>query len=78
MTMKLLGCNVTDFESSNLICATRRSRGLYLPGAEPQEPIRVQVRVRQYVDTVPEFRPLRADRPDLNRLPVGALLDCYV
>ncbi len=76
--MKLLGCNVTDFESSNLICGTHRSRGLRLPSAEPQEPIRVQVHVRRSADTLPEIRRSRTDAPELSRLPVGAILDCYV
>ncbi len=76
--MKLLGRDVTDFESSDLICGTYRSHGLYLPSAEPQEPIRVQVHVRRPEDTLPEIRRFRTDTPELSRLPVGAILDCYL
>ena len=76
--MKLLGCNVVDFEGPDSMRGTHRSRGLYLPGVEPQEPIRVQVRIRRYADTLPEIRRLRKDSPELSRLPVGAILDCYV
>lgn len=76
--MKLLGCNAADFESLESIRGTPGFRGAYLPGAEPQEPICVRVRIRRYADTPREIRRLCTDTPDLNRLPVGAILDCYV
>lgn len=45
---------------------------------EPQEPIRVRVRVRQYVDSALTTPQTCHERPDLGQLPVGSILDCYV
>ena len=45
---------------------------------QPGEPIHVRVRVRQYAEAVPEVRQARSDGPDLGRLPVGSVLDCYM
>ena len=78
MTMKLIGGNAVDFASLNSIRGTHRSCEPHLHGTEPQEPIPVQVRIRQYADTLPEVRRLRADSPNLGQLPVGAILDCYI
>ena len=76
--MKLIGCDAIDHENSDSIWETPGSCELYVPGAEPQEPIRVRVRIRWYADTPLEIRRIRTDTPDLSRLPVGAILDCYV
>lgn len=46
--------------------------------ASSEEPIHVRVRVRQYVDAVPEVRQARSVGPDLARLPIGSVLDCYL
>lgn len=45
--------------------------------ADPQEPIHVHVRVRECGDsTLGLWR--GSSRPDMGRMPVGTLLDCYV
>lgn len=45
---------------------------------EPQEPIHVRVRVREYGDFIKGTPQASSTRPDLSRMPVGILLDCYV
>jgi hypothetical protein len=45
---------------------------------EPQEPIHVRVRVREYGDFIKGTPQTSSTRPDLSRMPVGILLDCYV
>lgn len=63
-----------------LVHAAGRMDGCWGDGfrvVEPQEPIRVRVRVRQYGDSFPQVS-RRSKKPDLGQLPVGSLLDCYV
>lgn len=71
---------------SNLICSrpvdfslshpAGRMRGFHVD--EPQDPIHVRVRVRQYGDPIPGAAQARSDMPDLGRLPVGTVLDCFM
>jgi hypothetical protein len=70
--MKLIGCEVVDFNGLD------STYGSNTHGVQPQEPIHVQVRIRQYGDALPEIRRVRASSPNLGQLPVGATLDCYV
>jgi hypothetical protein len=76
--MKLIGCDATDLQG--LGCAPK----VYKPFApcagdtQPQEPIHVQVRIRQYAEALPELRRTLARRPNTGRLPVGTMLDCYL
>ncbi len=76
---------------SNLICCQSVDRDLLHPTdrmgrrygdssrvVEPQEPIHVRVRVRQYGDSFPQISHSRSEKPDFGQLPVGTLLDCYV
>ena len=76
--MKLLGCNAFDFRGLDSTSGPHRSYGSSTGGVQPQEPIHVQVRIRQYGDALPEIRRGRASGSNLGRLPVGATLDCYV
>jgi len=46
--------------------------------AGSREPIRVQVHVRDYADTASRVGPAYPGEPDLGRMPVGSLLDCYM
>lgn len=73
--MKLIGCNSTDFKGLDSAYVPHRS---FAPTAEPQEPIHVQVRVRTPADTLPEITRVHPSGPNLERLPVGVMLDCYV
>ena len=60
------------------VCQTRKC---HVPGARPiqsDEAIHVRVRVRQYAEAVPEVRQAGSGGPDLGRLPVGSVLDCYM
>lgn len=45
---------------------------------QPQEPVYVHVRIRQYVDPAPGSRAIPPGRPGFGRLPVGCALDCYL
>jgi len=45
---------------------------------EPQEPIHVRVRIRQYGAAVPGLGVIRPGKPDLGRMPIGSVLDCYL
>jgi hypothetical protein len=69
---KLIGCNTIDFPSSD------PTQGLHARGAQPDEPIPVRVRVRQYPDALPEVRQPGRGNLDFGRMPVGVILDCYV
>jgi hypothetical protein len=76
--MKQIVGNGIDFRSLN---CTSRVHGPSAPGVgdtQPREPIHVQVRVRQYADTLPELWRAGANSPNPGRLPVGTILDCYV
>jgi hypothetical protein len=54
-------------------------RGVSEPrSTQPEEPVYVHVRVRQYGGIVPQNRQACPNIPDLGRLPVGTSLDCYV
>ena len=76
---------------SNLLCHNAVEFGLLHPTdwvrgsrahgaqvADPQEPISVRVRVRQYGEFTPGVLRTRSEKPDFGRLPVGTMLDCYV
>lgn len=76
---------------SNLIFRQPVDRGLLHPAdrmdwsygdsfrvVEPQEPIPVRVRVRQYGSSFSPDSQRRSKKPDWGQLPVGSLLDCYV
>jgi hypothetical protein len=76
--MKLIGCNASSFDGLDSIHRTYRSYGSHADAAQPQEPIHVQVRIRQYAEALPEIRRGPASTPNLGRMPVGATLDCYV
>lgn len=76
--MKLLDCKAFDFKGLDSTCGPHRSYGSSACGVQPQEPIHVQVRIRQYGDALPEIRRGYASGPNLGRLPVGAMLDCYI
>jgi hypothetical protein len=76
--MKLLGCKAFDFNGLDSTRGPCRSYGPSVGGVQPQEPIHVQVRIRQYGDALPEIRRGHTSGPNLGRLPVGAMLDCYV
>jgi hypothetical protein len=76
--MKLIVVNGIDFRSLDY---TSKVHGPFVRCADdtqPREPIHVQVRVRQYTDTLPELRRAGASSPNPGRLPVGTILDCYV
>jgi len=76
--MKLIVGNGTDFQGLDY---TSKARRPFAPGAgdtQPQEPIHVQVRIRQYADALPQLRRTHASSPNPSRLPVGMLLDCYL
>jgi hypothetical protein len=75
--------NVTRFQSvdRNLLPPANRLCGLRTEGpriVEPQEPIPVRVRIREYVDSAKGTLQTSSPKPDLGRMPVGTLLDCYV
>ena len=76
--MKLLDCKAYDFKGLDSTCGPHQSYGPSACGVGPEEPIHVQVRIRQYGDALPEIRRCRTSGPNLGRLPVGAMLDCYV
>jgi hypothetical protein len=76
--MKLIGCNTFDFKGLDSAYGSHRSYGSSACGVGPEEPIHVQVRIRQYAGAFPEVRQIGASGPDLGRLPVGATLDCYI
>lgn len=76
--MKLIGCDGTDLQGFG--CAPNVCKP-FAPGAgdtQPQEPIHVQVRIREYADALPELRRTFASHPNTGRLPVGTMLDCYL
>jgi len=76
--MKLIGCNTIGFKGLDSTYVSPRSCRPYARDVQPQEPIHVRVRIRQYGDRLPEIRQARAGSPNLGRLPVGTTLDCYV
>ncbi|MGE5297117.1 MAG: hypothetical protein ACM3VT_20020 [Solirubrobacterales bacterium] len=73
-----LSCQSVDF---GLLHPADRVSRCYGGGSrviDPQEPIYVHVRVRQYGGSLPETLRGRSEKPDFGRLPVGTILDCYV
>ncbi len=46
--------------------------------AEAQEPVSVHVRVRRPGGSFAGLQPACDSNPDFGKLPVGAILDCYV
>jgi hypothetical protein len=75
---KLIGCNTIDFKGLDSTHGARRFYGSRAHGTQPDEPIFVQVRVRQYADRLPEVRQSGNGNRDFGRMPVGTILDCYV
>ena len=76
--MKLIVGNAVDFQGLD---STSKVHESFTPGAsdsQPQEPIHVQVRIRQHADTLPELRRVRASSQHPGRLPVGMIVDCYL
>ena len=76
--MKLIVGNATDFQGLE---STSKAHHPFVSGVgdiPPQEPIHVQVRIRQYAETLPEIQRAHASSPPLGRLPVGTMLDCYL
>lgn len=76
--MKLIDGKSSIFNSLDSNYATW---GLHMGNsrhAPAEEPLRVQVRVRQYADAAPESRQVHSPSLDPGRLPVGTVLDCYV
>ena len=76
--MKLIACNAVDFPGLDY---TSKARRPFLSGAgdiPPQEPIHVQVRIRQHADALPELGRSGVGSPNPGRLPVGMILDCYL
>jgi len=78
LMMKLIGGNSVDFNGLDSTYGTRRCHRFHAPSAQPQEPIYVQVSVRQYPDVLSEVRQSGTGNLDLGRMPVGSTLDCYV
>ena len=46
--------------------------------AETDDPIRVDVRIRSYDESLPLAPRMSSARAEAGRLPVGTLLDCYL
>ena len=70
--------NMSAFGSLHEVCQVRAPRLSAPRLPEPQEPIPVQVRVRQYAEAIRGPQRARSTRPDLGRLPVGTSLDCLM
>ena len=75
--MKLIVGNGADFQGFGSTSKVREPFTSSVGGIQPQEPIHVQVRIRQYGDTLPDIRRACAS-PNPGRLPVGTILDCYL
>ncbi len=75
--MKLIVGNAADFQGLGSTSKVREPFTSGIGDIQPQEPIHVQVRIRQYADTLPDIRRARAS-PNPGRLPVGTMLDCYL
>jgi hypothetical protein len=74
----LICLRAVGFSDSRATCRTYGSRADSPRAAEPQEPICVRVRVRQQDDPSPGPLHVRGGKLDLDRLPVGVHLDCYM
>jgi hypothetical protein len=75
---KLIDCKASILNSLTSNRAPRGFRTLNSRRAPAEEPLHVHVRVRQHGAAVLEARQARSAGPELGRLPVGSLLDCYV
>lgn len=78
MMVNLMGLQCVD---RNLLPPAERLCGHRTDGprvAESQEPIHVHVRVREYGGCRQGISLASSAKPDLARMPVGTLLDCYV
>jgi hypothetical protein len=78
LTMKLIVGNGIDSRGLDCTSKVHRPFAHGVGDPQPQEPIHVQVRIRQYADALPELRWTHAGRPNPGRLPVGMMLDCYL
>lgn len=76
--MKLIASNIVDLQGLDSTSKVHRPFASRFGDTQPQEPIHVQVRIRQYADALPELRRAGASSPNLRRLPVGLILDCYL
>jgi hypothetical protein len=76
--MKLIIGNGTDLQSLDSTSKVHRSFVPTVGNIQPQEPIHVQVRIRQYAEVLPELGRTPARNSNPGRLPVGMMLDCYL
>jgi hypothetical protein len=76
--MKLMAGNSTDSQGLGYTSKVYRPFVLRAGTPQSQEPIHVQVRIRQYADALPDLRWTPASTSNPGRLPVGTMLDCYV
>jgi hypothetical protein len=76
--MKLIVGNAVDFQGLDSGAKVHRSSAPGVGDTQPQEPIHVQVRIRQHADALPDLRRASASSPNPGRLPVGMILDCYL
>jgi len=76
--MKLIGSHAIDYQGLDRTARVHSPFAPRVGGTETPEPTRVQVRIRQHADPLPDLRWARPSRPNRGRLPVGLLLDCYV
>lgn len=76
--MKLIGGNAIDFRGLDCTSKVHKPFASGVGNIQPQEPLHVQVRIRQYADALPDLQRTRASIPSPGRLPVGTILDCYL
>jgi hypothetical protein len=76
--MKLIAGNGTDLQGLGYTSKVHRPFVLRAGDTQPQEPIHVQVRIRQYADALPDLRRTHPSNSNPGRLPVGMMLDCYL
>jgi len=71
--------DVIDLRLGDIRSATAPFVRRLVPGrAETEDPIRVDVRIRSYDESQPLAPRISAPHAQTGRLPVGALLDCYL
>lgn len=76
--MKLITRNAVDYQGLGSTSRVREPFMSVVGDIQPQEPIHVQVRIRQHGDALPELRRAGVGSPNPGRLPVGMILDCYL
>ncbi len=71
--------DVIDLGLGNIRAAAAPFVRRLLPGrVETEDPIRVDVRIRSYDESLPLVPRMSAPRAKAVRLPIGSLLDCYL